>query len=273
MLDITPQFDSMTCVSKSGCNNPHRFCGKARICSDDCRAATSRSMKTPHNRILALALTLAALLLDLSFIQPAQAGIWISNASMTTARYDHTATLLPNGKVLVAGGGYSAVYLSSAELYDPSTVTRTATGSMAANRAMHTATLLPNGKVLVAGGLTSQGTKNLSNNGAELYDPTTGTWKVTGAMATARYSHTATLLPSGKVLVAGGNKDGSFVPARNCTIHPPRHGRPPAECQSRAVNTRPRCCPMARCWLPVASACPALNYTIRPAGHGQRPVP
>ena len=168
-------------------------------------------MKTPENRILAPALALAALVLDLALMQPAQAGIWVSNGPMTTARYDHTATLLPNGTVLAAGGGYNGGYFSSAELYNPANGAWSATGSMATNRAMHTATLLPNGKVLVAGGLTSQGTHNLSNNGAELYDPMTGTWKVTGAMSTARYSHTATLLPNGKVLVAGGVKNGSYV--------------------------------------------------------------
>ena len=170
-----------------------------------------RSMKTPNHRIPQLALALAALLLDLVVSRTAQAVIWVGNSPMTTARYDHTATLLTNGMVLVAGGGYNAGYFSSAELYDPATKTWTATSSMAANRAMHTATLLPNGKVLVAGGLTSQGIYNHSNNGAELYDPTTRTWRVTGAMATARYAHTATLLPNGKVLVAGGNKDGTLL--------------------------------------------------------------
>ena len=72
--------------------------------------------------------------------------------SLNTARYAHTATLLPNGKVLVAGGGGSSGFLSSVELYDPASGTWTATGSLNAARYLHTATLLPNGKVLVAGG-------------------------------------------------------------------------------------------------------------------------
>ena len=73
-------------------------------------------------------------------------------ASPPHATY-HTATLLPNGKVLVAGGyDSSGVYLSSAELYDPASGTWTATGSLNTARCCHTATLLPNGKVLVAGG-------------------------------------------------------------------------------------------------------------------------
>jgi hypothetical protein len=119
--------------------------------------------------------------------------------------------LLPNGKVLAAGGGYNAGYFSSAELYDPASGTWIPTGFMASNRAFHTATLLPNGKVLIAGGLSSQSIYNHTSNGAELYNPTTGTWRVTGAMAAARYSHSATLLLNGKVLVAGGNRDGSLL--------------------------------------------------------------
>ena len=73
-------------------------------------------------------------------------------ASAPHAAY-HTATLLPNGKVLVAGGSIAAAALSSAELYDPASGTWTATGSLGTARDSHTATLLPNGKVLVAGGV------------------------------------------------------------------------------------------------------------------------
>jgi hypothetical protein len=80
--------------------------------------------------------------------------------------------LLPNGKVLVAGG---YVGLSSAELYDPASGTWTATGSLATGRSYHTATLMPNGKVLVAGGIDSNGSWLAS---AELYGPATGTWSV-----------------------------------------------------------------------------------------------
>jgi N-acetylneuraminic acid mutarotase len=165
-------------------------------------------MKTLHHRILVIALAPAALLFASSVLQPAQAGIWVTTGPMNIARSGHTATLLPNGKVLVAGGGYNRGFFSSAELYDPATGTWTTTGSMAANRAYFTATLLPNGKVLVTGGLSSQGINNHALNGAELYDPTTGKWKVTGSMAYPRYYPTATLLPNGKVLVAGGNKLG-----------------------------------------------------------------
>ena len=79
-------------------------------------------------------------------------GTWTATGSLGTARDDHTATLLPSGKVLVAGGHNDGHSLSSAELYDPATGTWTATGSLGTARAYHTATLLPSGKVLVAGG-------------------------------------------------------------------------------------------------------------------------
>ena len=84
-------------------------------------------------------------------------GTWTATGSLGTARYAHTATLLPSGKVLVAGGiRYGSSALSSAELYDPASGTWTATGSLGTARANHTATLLPSGKVLVAGGFNSQ---------------------------------------------------------------------------------------------------------------------
>jgi WD40 repeat protein len=126
-------------------------------------------------------------------------GFWTATGSMVTPRSGHTATLLPSGKVLVAGGESANVAMASAELYDPNTRTWTVTGPMVTPRSGHTATLLPSGKVLVAGGGTGV------NASAELYDPATGTWTVTGNMVVSRALHTATLLPDGRVLVAGGS--------------------------------------------------------------------
>ena len=104
----------------------------------------------------------------LSLNTPAN-GTWTVTGSMGRPRELHTATLLPSGKVLVAGG-YSNGYLASAELYDPATGLWTATGSMGPPRDEHTATLLPSGKVLVAGGRRIIG----SLGSAELYDPDLG---------------------------------------------------------------------------------------------------
>jgi Galactose oxidase, central domain len=146
---------------------------------------------------------------------------FLSASTLRTPRGGHTATLLPNGKVLVAGGIDSATSfvetsgspgesmplcghpVASAELYDPATATFSATGSMSAARAFHTATLLPSGKVLIAGGLTGcSGGPALAS--AELYDPATGSFSVTGSMANARAYHTATSLLNGQVLIVGG---------------------------------------------------------------------
>jgi N-acetylneuraminic acid mutarotase len=134
---------------------------------------------------------------------------------MITGRAEHTATLLADGKVLVAGGvadNREEEALASAELYDPNTGTWSATGSMTRPRAQHTATLLADGRVLVAGGIcdgryTTGCPPDEDPTGAiaaaEIYDPGTGQWTATGDMTTQRFYHTATLLDDGKVLVAG----------------------------------------------------------------------
>lgn len=135
-------------------------------------------------------------------------GCWTAVASMSTGRFGHTATLLPNGKVLAAGG-----YSSTSEVYDPAANTWTTVGSMSTQRTAATATLLTNGKVLAAGGSIPFGHATAT---AELFDPAatgcgtgiTGCWTLTGSLGQARLGHTATLLPTGKVLVAGGGTPG-----------------------------------------------------------------
>lgn len=129
---------------------------------------------------------------------------WGTTGSMNGVRLTHTATLLPNGQVLVAGGiDRSLTPLSTAELYDPINAIWTNTGPLNIPRYRHRALLLHNGQVLVVGGITNSISLRATTT-AELYDPTTGTWSLTGSMGTARSFHTATLMPNGWVLVAGG---------------------------------------------------------------------
>jgi N-acetylneuraminic acid mutarotase len=141
------------------------------------------------------------------------AGTWTRTGSLITARESHTATLLHNGTVLVAGGdnnvyagGFQLGVLASAEIYDPSTSTWTPTGALRTARTIQTATLLSDGAVLAVGGYGAQVLADAANvlASAELYDSTTGTWTSTGALETARVTHTATLLPNGTVLAVGG---------------------------------------------------------------------
>ncbi len=142
---------------------------------------------------------------------------FVPTSSMIDRRYDHTSTLLQNGKVLITGGFSfdadcsqlnAAPPLMSAELYDPSDGSFVPTGSMNEARGAHTATLLASGKVLiVGGGNTGAGGPLFAGDGsatAELYDPATGTFTTTGKMSTARIGATATLLLDGRVLIAGG---------------------------------------------------------------------
>jgi hypothetical protein len=146
---------------------------------------------------------------------------WTFTGSLNTARVYHTATLLPNGMVLVAGGrDLSDNSFASVELYDPASGTWTTTGSLNTARSSHSATLLPNGMVLVAGGEDSSFHPLAS---AELYDPASGTWSVTGSLNTARSSHSATLLSNGMVLVAGG-EDSSFNPIASAELYDPASG-------------------------------------------------
>jgi hypothetical protein len=137
-----------------------------------------------------------------------QTGTLNSVGSMATQRAAHTATLLPDGKVLVAGGfAGEANSLSSAEVFDATVNKFASAGNMTAARAGHTATLLPNGKVLIAGGYNGS---YLSS--AELFDHATRTFMPASKMVTARSGHVATLLHSGKVLLVGGTGVGwSFL--------------------------------------------------------------
>ena len=134
-------------------------------------------------------------------------GTFTATGNMITPHFGHTATLLPNGMVLIAGGYTQATFspTTSAELYDPLTGTFTPTGSMSSPRYQHSATLLPDGRVLIAGGGDATGHPSLT---AELYDPATGMFTQTGGMAAGHGS--AILLDNGKVLMGTGMSGGVF---------------------------------------------------------------
>lgn len=127
-------------------------------------------------------------------------GAFIPTGNMTVPRVGHTATVLANGKVLIAGGSFERP--ASAELYDPLTGTFTATGDMTKPRYFHSATLLPDGRVLITAG------DNLLQPTAEIYDPSTGTFSPTESLVPPilaghmqAQSDSAPLLNTGKVLI------------------------------------------------------------------------
>jgi streptogramin lyase len=133
-------------------------------------------------------------------------GHWRQAAPMLLSRSGHTATLLDDGRVLVAGGQDGKTFAGSAtaELYDPARNSWVPTKTpMTTGRYMHTATPLPDGRVLVAGGTISKNDRS-SLSSSEIFDPASGTWTPTTPLNNARQGHAAALLPDGRVLVAGG---------------------------------------------------------------------
>jgi hypothetical protein len=154
---------------------------------------------------------------------------------MHNRRWGHTATLLPDGKVLVAGGWGGPF---SAELYDPVTDTWSRTGSMNNRRGEHAAVQLLDGKVLVMGSTWREG-----QTSAELYDPATGTWTTTGSMNGSHRRHTATLLQDGKVLVVGG-----YTTSTSAELYDPATG---TWTTTGSMNVGRECCHTATL-LPLA---------------------
>jgi hypothetical protein len=158
---------------------------------------------------------------------PRARGRLAPTADMHARRADHTSTLLPDGRVLIAGGMVeNGVFLNSAEIYDPAKGTFTLTGSMTSHRVGHTATLLPDGHVLIAGGLAGrvfEGGPGVVAS-TEIYDPGQGRFTPGPPMHAKRSGQAAVLLKNGEVLIAGGEKaDGR--PLASAEIYDPSTNR------------------------------------------------
>lgn len=128
-------------------------------------------------------------------------GTWSEAPSLATIRGTATASVLPDGRVVAAGGGVGAIALAAAEAYDPATDRWTEVAPPPSARRGHQAVVLDDGRILVAGGL-AEGRPLAS---AEIYDPATNEWEATAPMGMPRLGHSLTLLPDGRVLAAGGS--------------------------------------------------------------------
>ena len=182
---------------------------------------------------------IGALLLATTTLSFAASGTWAPTGAMRSARDGHTATILANGKILVAGGTNNGVALASAELYNPVAGTWAATGSMHVARALASAVVLPNGSVLVMGGCVND-CLSATIKSAELYNPVAGTFTATGSMIQARAEFGVTLLANGRVLVAGGctafDVNGCLAVTNKAEIYNPATGTWTATTGMRAAR-------------------------------------
>lgn len=148
-------------------------------------------------------------------------GTWTNTGFLNVARFEATQTLLPGGKVLLAGGYSTQGPTNAAELYDPGAGKWSLTGSLATARGNHTATLLPDGNVLVAGGVTTSPFSSSVLTSTELYRSASGQWIEAQSMNQPRAYHTATLLLNGKVLVSGGGNASGNSSFSSAEIYDP----------------------------------------------------
>ncbi|MCP3098518.1 kelch-like protein [Myxococcus sp. K15C18031901] len=137
-------------------------------------------------------------------------GTWAPGPALRVARHHHAAVLMTSGKVLLVGGDGASGTLASSEVFEPGTRTWTPMPRLLTSRERLVSTRLESGLVLVMGGRSDNPSPRTYLSDVEWYDPSTGQWKGRAPMKSARGDHTATLLLSGEVLVAGGY-NGSFV--------------------------------------------------------------
>ena len=182
-------------------------------------------------------------------------GRWTRTGSLRTPRRNHTATLLPDGTVLVAGGSNGEGWLRSAELYDPASGRWKRVASMATSREHASATLLRDGRVLVAGGGNPSALLS-----AELYEPISGRWSTTGSMN--NYGGRAVLLQDGRALVACCGVGDATPPPSGTWSRPAlffsvrsSRGRPASQRASPLCRRRKRrYCGQYYCDEPIADA-------------------
>lgn len=238
---ITIKVSPATTAVVTGASLPFSAVVNGTINSDVTWSVTSGGVISPNGMFTAGAAASTVTVTATSVADPSKAasavvtvmplspytGTFGNISSMKFARSNHTATLLPSGKVLFAGGlDAGGAALANAEFYRPAFNNFTTAASMKTPRAYHTATLLINGKVLVTGGIDSN---NVPQNSVELLDPATGTWTAAGSMSEARWLHSAILLHDGKVLITGGNSAdgpgiGGGIPLRTAEIYDPKTG-------------------------------------------------
>jgi hypothetical protein len=139
--------------------------------------------------------------------------------SLNTARHRHSATLLPDGRVLVIAGYGSGAWLSSAEIYDPATGLWSPTQPLFAHGVNHTATVLKDGRVLVVAGSKQSGSSGPDDR-VEIFNPSTNTWQKAALHQYTEGCHTATLLADGRVLIAGGMADPALYDPAGDTWQP-----------------------------------------------------
>ena len=132
---------------------------------------------------------------------------WLITGTMVVGRVNYAAAALPDGRVLAVGGRIPTGPIANAEIYDPVSGRWTAVPSMRSPRESPTATTLADGRVLVTGGVTHDGIYLQATTSAEIYDPLSSSWTTAASMRVARAGHTASLLTTGNVLVAGNAGD------------------------------------------------------------------